>query len=63
MPRGNPKRACPVRISPAVYDEVKRHTGNLSAAVEAGLLLWLKQKRREVRSEVKRSPATEQAST
>ena len=47
MPRGNPKPVIAIRLDRALTDEVRRYTQNLTDAVEEGLMLWLKQKRRK----------------
>jgi hypothetical protein len=47
MPRGNPKPVITVRLDRALTDEVRRYTANFTDAVEEGLMLWLKQKRRK----------------
>jgi hypothetical protein len=60
MPRGSPKRVFPVRLQPALVEEVKRHTGSLTAAIEAGLAMWLTPLR-QAEAEVKRKPAPERA--
>jgi hypothetical protein len=46
MPRGSPKPVIAVRIDRTKVEEVKRYTDDFTAAVDEGLTLWLKRKRR-----------------
>jgi hypothetical protein len=49
MPRGNPKKLTALRLDPELVSEVRRHSRNLTAAVEDGLRLWLRRMRRLAR--------------
>lgn len=42
MPRGAPKKTFALRLDPKLVDEVRLLTGNLTAAIEDGLRLWIK---------------------
>lgn len=42
MPRGNPKKPMSLRLDPELVEAVRSYTGNLTAAIEDGLRLWLR---------------------
>lgn len=41
MPRGAPKKTYALRLDPGLVAEVRTLTGNLTAAVEAALQMWI----------------------
>jgi hypothetical protein len=53
MPRGRPKRPILFRLEPALVEEVKQFTDNVTGAVEEGLAWWLKRARRQAVAEAK----------
>jgi hypothetical protein len=42
MPRGAPKKPYGLRLDPALMDEVRSLTSNLTAAIEEALRVWIK---------------------
>ena len=62
MPRGRPKRPVLIRLEQDLIDEVKRRGENLTAAIEAGLAMWLIVMR-QADAAAKRKPAPEEAGT
>jgi hypothetical protein len=46
MPRGNPRKLTAIRLPPELLEAVQERTGNLTAAIEAGLHLWLAREKR-----------------
>jgi hypothetical protein len=53
MPRGRPKRPILFRLEPALVEEVKQFTDNMTGAVEEGLAWWLKRAKRQAAAEAK----------
>jgi hypothetical protein len=53
MPRGNPKRPILIKFDPALVEEARRYTRNLSAAVHEGLAWWVKRAQRQERAKAK----------
>jgi Arc/MetJ-type ribon-helix-helix transcriptional regulator len=51
MPRGNPRKLTTIRLPPELLDAVQQRTDNLTAAVEAGLRLWLASEKRKAARE------------
>ncbi len=47
MPRGEPKKLHSVRLPPPLVAEVRALTDDLTAAVERGLALWLREAQRK----------------
>jgi hypothetical protein len=56
MPRGNPRKYMGFRLDPALVAEVQARTNNVTAAVEAGLRLWLAREKRKASVPDRRSP-------
>ncbi len=46
-PRGRPNRPILFRLEPALVEEVKQFTDNVTGAVEEGLARWLKRAKRQ----------------
>jgi hypothetical protein len=53
MPRGNSKRPILIKFDPALVEEARRYTANLSAAVHEGLAWWVKLAKQQERAKAK----------